>query len=251
CIGYDAHRWTGNGCTRTDAPSNFLAAWVSLLRGPRNIGRFISCPCIDCKNEKEYSSSKALHDHLLRRGFMSGYVCWTKHGELGVLEGKNEEEEDGNIDFAQYNFFVDTLMGDVDEEDNTDGLAQMLHDDKEDCDNERDWKNLERMLEDHRTLLYPDCKEGHKKLRSTLELLHDKGFDELLMLIKKLPPEGNKLPATTYEAKDVKIHACPNDYILYRRDYKDLESCPMCKALRCKIKREGLKCTESGLSSWL
>ncbi|WVZ81326.1 hypothetical protein U9M48_028716 [Paspalum notatum var. saurae] len=111
------------------------------------------------------------------------------------------------------------------------------------------------MLEDHRTLLYPDCKEVHKKLRSTLELLQcktsngvsDKGFNELLMLIKKLLPEGKKLPATTYEAKDVvcplglgvqKIHACPNDYILYRHDYKDLESCSMCKASRYKIKHD-------------
>ena len=132
---------------------------------------FISCPCIDYKNEKECSSSKALHDHLLRRGFMSGYVCWIKHGELGVLEGENEEEEDGTIDFAQFNSFADTLMGDADDEDNTDALAQMLHDAKEDCDNERDWKKLECMLEDHRTLLYPDCKEGHNKLCSTLELL--------------------------------------------------------------------------------
>ncbi|WVZ93001.1 hypothetical protein U9M48_039024 [Paspalum notatum var. saurae] len=151
---------------------------------------------------------------------MSGYVCWTKHGELGVLEGENEEEEDGNIDFAQYNSFADTLIGDVDDEDITDGLAQMLHDAKEDCDNERDWKKLERI---------------------------DKGFNELLMLIKKFLPEGNKLPATTYEAKDVvcplglevqKIHACPNDYILYRRDYKDLECFPVCKASRYKIKRD-------------
>jgi len=111
------------------------------------------------------------------------------------------------------------------------------------------------MLEDHRTLLYPDYKEGHKKLRITLELLQwkvsngvsDKGFNELLMLIKNLLPKGNKLPATTYEAKDFvcplglevqKIHACPNDCILYRHDYKDLESCPMCKASCYKTKRD-------------
>ena len=50
--------------------------------------------------------------------------------------------------------------------------------------------------------------------------LSDKGFVELLKLIKKLLPEGNTLPETTYEAKKVvcllgleaqKIHACPND----------------------------------------
>ncbi|WVZ90291.1 hypothetical protein U9M48_036601 [Paspalum notatum var. saurae] len=67
------------------------------------------------------------------------------------------------------------------------------------------------------------------------------------MLIKKLLPEGNKLPASTYEAKEVicplglgvqKIHACLNDCILYRGDYRELESCLVCKASRYKIKRD-------------
>ena len=31
--------------------------------------------------------------------------------------------------------------------------------------------------------------------------MSDKGFEELLKLIKKLLPEGNTLPETTYEAK--------------------------------------------------
>ncbi|WVZ71432.1 hypothetical protein U9M48_020020 [Paspalum notatum var. saurae] len=146
-------------------------------------------------------------------------------------------------------------MRDTDDEDNTDVLAQMLHDAKEDCDNERDWKKLEHMLEDHRTLLYPDCKEGHKKLWGTSELLQwkvpngvsDKGFNELLMLIKKLLLESNKLPSTTYEAKDVvcplglevqKIHSCPNDCILYSHDYQKLESCPVCKTSWYKINHD-------------
>jgi hypothetical protein len=102
-------------------------------------------------------------------------------------------------------------MGEANHEDSTDDLAQMLHDAKEDCDNERGRKKLERMLQDNRTLLYPDCKDGLKKLRTTLELLQwkasngtsDKGFSELLVLIKKMLPEGNTLPVTTYQAKAV------------------------------------------------
>ncbi|WVZ92699.1 hypothetical protein U9M48_038745 [Paspalum notatum var. saurae] len=207
-----------------------LSVFIETAEKNKKLSGFISCPCFDCRNEKEYSSSKPLHDHLIQSRFMPGY-------------GENEEEDEGNIDFARFNSFADTLMGDADDEDSADTLAQMLHDAKEDCNNEKDWKKLERMLKDHRTLLYLDCKEGHMKLRSTLEMLRwkasngmsDKGFNELLMLIKKLFPEGNKLPATTYEAKEAvcplglevqKIHACPNDYILYRDDYHELESCP-------------------------
>ena len=88
------------------------------------------------------------------------------------------------------------------------------------------------MLEDHKKLLYPTCDAGQKKLGTTLELLQwkakngvsDKGFAELLKIQKKMLPKDNELPSTTYEAKQVvcplgleiqKIHACPNDCILY------------------------------------
>ena len=35
-----------------------------------------------------------------------------------------------------------------------------------------------------------------------------------------------------------KIHACPNDCILYRGAYEDLNACPVCGALRYKIRRD-------------
>jgi hypothetical protein len=35
-----------------------------------------------------------------------------------------------------------------------------------------------------------------------------------------------------------KIHACPNDYILYRGDYENLDACPVCGALRYKILKD-------------
>ena len=65
------------------------------------------------------------------------------------------------------------------------------------------------MLEDHKKLLYPTCKEGQKKLHTTLELLQwkakngvsDMGFGELLNITKKMFPKDNELPATTYKAK--------------------------------------------------
>ena len=90
----------------------------------------------------------------------------------------------------------------------------MLREVEEVCEIEKESRDLKLMLEDYRTLLYPDCKQGHKKLGTTLELLQwkasnglfDKGFEELLKLIKNLLPEGNTLPATTYEAKKV---VCP------------------------------------------
>jgi hypothetical protein len=111
------------------------------------------------------------------------------------------------------------------------------------------------MLEDHNKLLYPNCEDGQKKLGSTLELmewktengLSDKGFEQLLKMMKKMLPRDNELPTSTYEVKKVvcplglevhKIHACPNDCILYHgEEYKNLNACLVCNALRYKIRR--------------
>ena len=75
----------------------------------------------------------------------------------------------------------------------------------------------------------------------------DKGFGELLKLVKKMLPKDNELPATTYEAKKhvcplglevQKIHACPNDCNLYRGEYENLDACPVCSALHYKIRKD-------------
>ena len=75
----------------------------------------------------------------------------------------------------------------------------------------------------------------------------DKGFDELLYLVKKMLPKSNTLPETMYEAKQIvcplglkvqKIHACPNDCILYCNEYEDLDACRVCNASRYKTKRD-------------
>ena len=56
-------------------------------------------------------------------------------------------------------------------------------------------------------------------------------------LIKKMLPKPNELPTTTYEAK--KVHACPNDCILYHgNEYENLDECSVCKASRYKIRRD-------------
>ena len=73
---------------------------------------------------------------------------------------------------------------------------------RENCESEKERLKLERMLEDHKKLLYPNCEDGQKKLRTTLELLQwkaengvsDKGFEKLLTILKKTLPKDNELP---------------------------------------------------------
>ena len=72
-------------------------------------GGFVCCPCKNCKNEKDYSSSRTIHNHLFSSGFMPNYYVWTKHGERGIMLDNNEEEEDRIPDFAGNYGFLMTL----------------------------------------------------------------------------------------------------------------------------------------------
>jgi hypothetical protein len=106
-----------------------------------------------------------------------------------------------------------------------DDLGQVIVDAQIDCESEKKGEKVERMLDDHKKNLYPNCKDGQKKLGSTVELLQwkaetglsDKGFEKLLKIVKKMLLKDNELPASTYEANKIvcplglevqKIHAC-------------------------------------------
>jgi len=111
---------------------------------------------------------------------MPNYICWTKHGESGVIMKENEEEEgdDDNIilEFAKYGAFDDTTMREAEEEVAAEDepaydLGQGIRDAQRDCESDKEKVKFERMLEDHKKLLYPTCEEGHKKLGTALELL--------------------------------------------------------------------------------
>ena len=71
---------------------------------------FISCSCSVFKNTQDYSTSETIHVHLLKSGFISGYNCWTKHGERGVIMKYNEKEED-NDNYPMFTEHGGTTIG--------------------------------------------------------------------------------------------------------------------------------------------
>ncbi|CAN6348132.1 unnamed protein product [Urochloa humidicola] len=99
------------------------------------------------------------------------------------------------------------------------------------------------------------CKVGLKKLGTTLDFLQwkaangvtNKGFGQLLKLVKKILPEGDELSSSTYEAKQLvcpiglevqNIHTCPNDCILYHgTEYENLDCCSVCSCARYKTRQ--------------
>ncbi|XP_039835199.1 uncharacterized protein LOC120696118, partial [Panicum virgatum] len=254
-------QWMYNADRRSKEFIDGLHYFLSVAEANKQNG-FMCCPCVHCNNNKDYSSSRILHSHIFANGFMKKYVCWTKHGEQGVTMEDNEEEDfddhfPGNAGIGAFDDDIPMEEPEVDvaENDPSDDLGQALHNVQADCESETERLKFQKLLEDHHKLLYPDCQNGFKKLGTTLELLQwkatngvsDKGFGELLKLVKKMLPKDNELPATTYEAKQLvcplglevqKIHACPNDCILYRGEYENLDACPVCSALRYKIRKD-------------
>ena len=122
---------------------------------------------------------------------------------------EEDDEEEGDDDnmiirgFAEYGAFDDTAIGETEEEvtakdKSDDDLGRAIHDAQRECESDKKKIKFERMLEDHKKLLYPTCDAGQKKLGTTLELLQwkakngvsDKGFGELLKIQKKDASEG-------------------------------------------------------------
>lgn len=107
-----------------------------------------------------------------------------------------------------------------------------------------------KLLEECDKELYPGCK--YSNLSFNLYLYHlkcsggmsNKIFTMLLEYLRDAFTHLTLLPSTTYEAKKLttdlglgyeKIHACPNDCILYWGEKADLEECDVCGTPRWQV----------------
>ena len=119
-----------------------------------------------------------------------------------------------------------------------------------------DLEAINQLVIDNTQELYPGCKK-FSKLHFLIRILHlkllggwtDKSFDMLLDLLMEAFPDGLALPKNFNEAKKVikclglgyiKIDACENDCILFRKEYANCDACPTCERSRWKSKRRSL-----------
>ena len=70
-----------------------------------------------------------------------------------------------------------------------DDLGQMLREAEDVCETEKESRDLKCMLEDYRTLLYPDCKQDQKKL-GIIKWFVCQGILGVAETYKKLTPWG-------------------------------------------------------------
>ena len=140
---------------------------------------------------------------------MPNYTIWTMHGEVGV---NVPQENDDDVDMPNVaihdadeepsvntepmttvnNVFSNTLADDTE---GNDGISQLLRNIETGCLSERQLRKLEKMRQDGKTPLYKNC--SMSKLEADIMLLEfkstnglsDKGFDQLLGIIRKMLSE--------------------------------------------------------------
>ena len=90
------------------------------------------------------------------------------------MEDNEEEEDNGNYVPPKYG---DAAMGEAVEDQEEPGdvpdddLCRVVVDAKRQCESQKEKLKYDRMLEDHKNGLYPNCEDGNTKLGTILELL--------------------------------------------------------------------------------
>ena len=200
--------------------------------GNSEASRVIKCPCTECMN-LSFRTHKIVRQHLYFHGFDVSYTTWSWHGEDVNDTPLPNIDVDVPFEFIDYN------------DGNT---VDMVNDAYRDCG--ADPKVFKELLKQAEKPLYLGC-TNFTKLGTLVSLFNINGkfgwsdisFTELLSLLAKFLPKSNEIPVSMYKAKKtmsalglkyLKIHACPNDCILYRKENEGLSDCPSCGLSRWK-----------------
>ncbi|XP_060213667.1 uncharacterized protein LOC132640887 isoform X2 [Lycium barbarum] len=207
----------------------------------------ILCPCRKCRN-MIFVPTDLIVEHIVVDGFLTSYTTWIYHGERSSSSVSVDklDRDDEMQDMLHEAFGIPPTSGFVDIDIDGDGFGgSNLHNKGFDKKTE-EFFNL---LKEAERELYPGSK--YSLLSFLVPLLHLKclngwsnnSFSMLLELLKDVLPEGETLPKSFNDAKKIikdlgleykKIHACPNDCMIYWNEMKDRTDCKFCKAPRYK-----------------
>ena len=108
-----------------------------------------------------------------------------------------------------------------------------------------------KLLEEEEKPLYPESKITKLSFLVLYNLKaqngwSDNGFSQLPLLLGEVFPKNNNILTSMYGVKKTlrslgmdyqKIHACLNNCILYRKEFENASSCPVCNCSRWKVIR--------------
>ncbi|XP_060170525.1 uncharacterized protein LOC132601463 [Lycium barbarum] len=205
-------------------------------------GNEILCPCKKCMN-RYWHYRNVMEGHLAVHGFVDNYTKWVFHGE-GVSSSNTphpiNDDEGSNLCDDIDGLLHDTFRNVEGESGHEEGVRQGLSEDA---------KNFFKLLEEGKQELYPGC-ENFNKLNFTIRLylfkslhgLSNVAFSDLLDLIREAFPFA-QIPESFNKARQVikdlglhykKIHACPNDCMLFWKDNEKVDNCSVCGTSRWK-----------------
>jgi hypothetical protein len=206
-----------------------------------------------------------VYQHIINHGFLKGYIRWIFHGEKAIpsnSQSTSEVEHEFHHDMDAWihdAFPIHTNNGDdeyTNIEDMDPGAFTSEHNVQQSEEGD-DSDKFYKLLKEAEQNLYPGCKK-FSKLSFIVHLYHlkclngwtDKSFSMLLELLSDAFPEENTLPKSFYETKKIisglglsyeKIHVCPNECILYWRDWAHANVCPKCGLSRWKVNSDDVE----------
>jgi hypothetical protein len=110
---------------------------------------YICCPCIDCCNEKKTRDIEEIREHLLVRGFISGYTYWMEHNEYKEVVRGDDDLDEMNHCWTEQNMVTeDTDVRDDDDVDQTNHcwMEQNMTGEDTDVGGDDDVDDLDEML---------------------------------------------------------------------------------------------------------
>ncbi|XP_044499442.1 uncharacterized protein LOC123220908 [Mangifera indica] len=206
-------------------------------------GNVILCPCKKCHLRYWYCRN-TVYEHLIIDGITPGYNDWYFHGE--VLDSSMNIDDMGQSDKRDMGDDIDGLLHDT--------FRGVINEDIP-CNQEfregqtDEAKKFFKLLEEGKEELYLGC-QNFSKLSFTIRLyllkcihgISNVAITNILELLREAFPHA-KLPTSFNVAKKMvkdlgleyqKIHACPNDCMLFWDENETLSSCKVCGASRWK-----------------
>ena len=175
---------------------------------------------------------------------MLNYTRWSSHGELLVDSRKSVHVSDENevhvSDENEVHVSDENENNDLHIIEDFEKLKKMFSN-MEDATDDNVQEKLQKMFYASEKPLYSGCTK-FSILNAVVKLFRlkanhgwsDISFIDLLEALHEMFPDDNELPFSLYQAKKLmspmgleieRIHACPNDCMLYRSAYADLHKC--------------------------
>ncbi|CAM8982970.1 unnamed protein product [Rhodiola kirilowii] len=231
-----------------------IMAFIDFVKQRKPFSTTHKCPCRRCRLHHEKLSLDEIQTHLFRNGIMQEYTTWTSHGEEQCssslyaerLQHVMEKSRATTVDEESDAYYMDPTMEML-----NNAFPNFPDPHDEDLENEYLGKDAydkyQRLLAEAQTPIYIGSdKTVLETILSAMKVKvdngwSDKSFNDHLRITRELLPNQNNYPGSYREVKTLLknmgmgyevIHACEYGCVLYYKDFKNLEQCPVCHESR-------------------